>query len=511
MKNAIWLQAQKGKSYPSVEQDMSVHTLIVGAGLTGLTTAYYLSNIANDFIIIEADEIGYGASGRNTGKLSAQHGLVYGQLIHDIGEDKAMQYYEAQMDAIASVEEIIEQHQIQCDFKRCSSMVFTQSQDKIADVQDEYQSCLDLGIPCTYVEECNYPISIRGGIRFFNQAKYNPYAYLLGLSDILDERGIQIFEHTPMINLEKGEHGYVVKLQRSVIHAQKIVFASQFPFIDYGHFYFAKMYAQQSSLLAFPCDFALPEDMLINADEPLQSYNMITLDNQKYVLCGGNKHKAGQGSMEDETAFINAMRQLFRFQETSAHWTSQDYVTFDKLPLIGPLDQDDHLYFASGYQKWGNTFANVAGKLLCAHLLKQPSVYEELFHPKRFANVFNLQFLKENMNVAYEYISGKMKQAENIYPRRNHATTIELANHMYGMYRDEADELFIVDITCPHLGCILSFNDVDKTWDCPCHGSRYDVRGAVIKGPTTHGLHVYETKQNEIHPHILKHKENSDD
>lgn len=502
MHSSTWINEIKRKNFPAVEDELTTDVLIIGAGLTGLTLGYYLSNAMSDFIIVESDEIGSGASGRNTCKICVQQETIYQELIKKHGYETARQYYQSQLEAIDSIEEIVQKHQIDCDFMRCSSYIFTQQEDNLIKLQDEYQACLDLNIPVTYVHEWDFPISFIEGIKCENQAKFQPVKYMMGLATILSEKNIAIYEHSPVKTIVENEDGYVVIVNNRKIHAKRIVQATQIPFYDRHQFIFSRMHPSINSLATANIDTSIPQDMLINIDDPLQSYNTIGTD-KRHLVIGGNEHRVGQ-PIQNEEAFLHEAQKAFHLKTIDNCWTSQDYQSFDALPMIGKLQSSNSsLYIATAFNKWGNTNSNVAAKLLCAYLLQQESQYMHLFNPHRMSSLFALNFVKENIEIAYEFIKGKFKDPDDSYPETGQAKIIMIDQHPYGVYRDEQAELFIVDVTCPHLGCTCVFNHEDKTWDCPCHASRYSYKGEVIKGPSTHKLNAYGEGFNPIDPHII--------
>lgn len=501
---SLWLAKTKGKNYPKITKDQHVDVLIVGAGIVGLTTAYYLSKSMQDMMIIEADEIGYGASGRNTGKLTFQHGLIYKQLWDQHGKEGAKAYYQAQQEAIESVTEIIKEHHIDCDLQIRDAMLFTQDEQRIAAFQEEYQTYLDLGIPCTFIKAQTAPIDLVAGIQVKNQASYDPYRYLLGLSDILDEASIPIYEHSALRHLVKDEQGYRAIIDDVCVHANKVVLATQFPIFDHRHFYFARLKPEVSNLVALDIETSI-SSMMMRDEMPLVSYNKLSLKNETWQLIGGYQHDCGKAEEEKTQAWLNHIMKQWNVDTIPYRWSSQDYLSLDHFPLIGPLDHErDDLFFASGLQKWGNTNGNVAGKLLCAYLLKQPSQYATYFDPHRSNSFLTPKFLQLNFHVMKELFSSHLSQFDHTYPQMGKASVLNIHGHAYGMYRDEHDEVYVVDITCPHLGCICSFNEADKTWDCPCHGSRFSCRGDIIKGPATCGLKAYGDGLNKIDPHLFK-------
>lgn len=499
---SYWIQRTKKKDYPALQEDMDKQIVIIGAGLTGLSCAYYLSKSLQDIIILEADQICYGASGRNTGKISAQHGLLYHNLIEHYDIAMAKQYYHSNIEAIRSIESIIDEHHIDCDYKRSDTSLYTNDETLLPLLQDEYQAYLDIGIPCSYQDDIQADFSMKSALTMHDQARFDPYRYGLGLSDILDERGISIYEHSnvkTMITLDDGHYELLVNNHH--VHACKVIFASQFPFIDHGHFYFTKMYCEQESLAYMENTHDTKDVMLVNIEKPLHSYNIFN-DN---IIVGGNAYKSGQTPSITHTRFLNDIHSVFPKEQIEYVWSSQDYITFDQVPFIGRLDvHSDNLLFASGFNKWGNSTSNIAGKLLAAYALSLRSQYHMLYSPQRLSSLFTIPFVKENLNVAYEFIRSKFKVNSDEYPSIGEGKSMTIDGHTYGVYRDEDEVLYIVDITCPHLGCICSFNSIDKTWDCPCHGSRFSYKGKIIKGPATYELHTYGEGLNYVDPHIAK-------
>lgn len=499
MNDSTWIKEVTYKKYPKVEKELYTDILIIGAGLTGLSLAYYVSNTTSDVIIVESDIIGTGASGRNTCKISVQQETIYQELIKKHGYEKAKLYYQSQVEAIDSIEAIVKEYQIECDFMRCDSYIFTQTEQNLAKLQDEYQACIDLNIPVSYVHEWEFPIPFIEGIKCTNQAKFQPVKYMIGLGDVLTKRNIAIYEHSPVKTILEKDNEYIALINNCKIHAKRIVQATQFPFYDLHQFMFSRVHPSMNSLASTKLSIELPHAMLINIDEPLQSYNTI---NQTFVV-GGNEHRVGV-AIHHPDAFLHEAQKTFHIESFDNIWTSQDYQSFDHLPMIGKLQSSNSaIYIATAYQKWGNTNSNVAAKLLCAYLLQEDSQYMELFNPHRITSLFVLDFVKENLDIAYQFIKSKFKDPDESYPLIGEGKIIMIDQHPFGVYHDEQDEIFIIDVTCPHLGCTCVFNHIDKTWDCPCHASRYTYKGEVIKGPSTHKLNTYGEGLNPIDPHIL--------
>lgn len=504
MNKSYWLDQHTGKQYAKLSEDQHIHTLVIGAGLTGLTTAYYLSSITPNVLVIEADEIGYGASGRNTGKVSVQHGLVYKKLIHIHGEEKARQYYQVQKEAIESIEAIIKEHEISCDWRKADTILVSEDEVKRAQLQDEYQAYLDLGIHAEFIDSCEYPFSISAGIKLHNQGSYDPYRYLLGLSDVLDARGIRIYEHSPVSSVEKDGSGWCVSVNNHNIYAQNIVSATQTPILDGFSFYFAKTYPSVSHLAYINVTHSI-QDMLYSIDDPMRSYHPLT---HHGMICGGYEHECGKETKEDHDAWLLALQKTWDCQMPEWSWSSQDLVSYDHMPLIGSLSKKaPNFFIACGFSKWGNTNANVAAKIISSMILKQENVYASLFDPNRASLILQPKCFQMNFKTGINFIKSHFPSFQERECKQQEGCTIEIDAHPYGMYRDEKDELFIVDLLCPHMGCVCTFNEVDHTWDCPCHGSRFSYQGEIIKGPAQSSLSHYHTlEKNHVDPHEMIHK-----
>lgn len=507
MKDSYWLRKHKEKYYPQLKEDAKVHTLIIGAGLTGLTTAYYLSQATDDFMVIEADRIGYGTSGRNSGKVTVQHGCIYQKLIKKHGFDEAKAYYEAQKEALKSIASIIDELHISCSAIRKDAVLYTNEETLIAKLQDEYQAYLDIGISAEFLEAQSSEPSWKAALCIKDQLSYDPFAYLLGLSDYLDQKGIRIYEHSFACEVEKDGSGWRVSVNNHYIYAQNIVSATMTPLLDGFSFIYAKSYPSVSHIALTECEHSISQQMLYSIDDPMSSYQDI---NTHTLLCGGYEHPCAVIDKEGLDEWLCSLQKTWKCETPRIVWDAQDLVSFDQLPFIGSLSKRyPNFYIACGFSKWGNTNANVAAKLICAELLLQENRYQKLFQPSRMKPMLQAKCFRMNMQTAVNFIRSQFPDVSgyelNCQPKEGKVVTI--SGKLYGMYRDDCNELYLVDIRCPHLGCICSFNAVDHTWDCPCHGSRFSFDGSIIKGPAQSPLSEIESdRENHVDPHEIIHK-----
>ena len=488
---SYWIDTMKKKYfYPSITSNIKTDILIIGAGMSGLSCAYHLSKYNKQITVVEANKVGYGASGRNTGKLSAQHGLIYHKLIESIGLQQAKLHYQAQKQAISEITALCKKHAIPI-YPHDTILYATTPQGK-QQLQDEYQAYIDLQIPCSFIEHIDDIPNCIAALTMHKQAIFHPYHFLQELSSILTKQQVAIFEDSPVSQvLKQPDQTYNVICNEYTITANTVICTTQVPIIDHGHLYVTKMQCEQEHIHTLP-NKKMPTCLQI--DDQKHSFN--TFEHTLFFVHHSHKSGITNSNLTNNSSFN---------QTASYHWSNSDYTTIDKLPFIGPIDkQNYHLLFASGYGKWGNTNGYFAGKLLSEYVLQQHTPYHTLYSPFRKLCYTSSFYLKENIQNMTNFFIGHISIYDDELPQPLQGKKIRKNNHTYGAYREEDGTLYIVDITCPHLGCICNFNEIDKTWDCPCHGSRYTYKGEIIKGPSTTKLNAYTQSKNHIDPHIFE-------
>lgn len=507
MNESYWILSSKGKNYKSLQENINTKCAIIGGGIVGVTTAYLLAKNGVDVVIVESDKIGYGSSGRNTGKVTTQHDIIYSKINKKYGEESAKLYYEINNKAFNLIEDIIKENNIECNFKRVPSYIFTENEYYLEDLIEEYKTCKKLGIDCDYHNELNIPFGVCGAVSFNNQAQFNPKKYIDGLIEACEKLGVRIYENTAIVNLDKGK---TIKLKTeydNTIEAEKVIIASHFPWYDGMNFYFAKNKGDKSYLIATEYNREFQEGMFINIEEPTKTFTHYKGEGKDLLIIGGSDHKVGQDNKEDDIyENIEQMaKEHFQAKNILCKWSAQDYMSFDDLPYIGYINKkSDNIFIATGFSKWGMTNGCASAIILSELILKNSSKYEDIFNPSRIGPYFTTDFIKENFNVGVEYILGKLKLGSDYMPtKKGEGKIVNIDGKRYGAYRHYNNELYIVDITCTHLGCELKFNDEDKTWDCPCHASRFDYEGNILNGPAIRPLKRYKEGKNKIDPKLI--------
>jgi glycine/D-amino acid oxidase-like deaminating enzyme/nitrite reductase/ring-hydroxylating ferredoxin subunit len=478
-------------TFEKLESDLNVDVAIVGAGITGVTAAYLLSKQGVKTALLEAGAVLNGTTGHTTAKLTAQHGIIYDELMNHFGEEKAKHYYKASSQAIQFVENISKEKGIDCDFSKQDAYVYATTEEKHQKLETEMQAYQRLGIPGGLVGNIPFDIPIKSAILMKDQAQYHPLKFLKGLLDEAVKEGCLVYENTTAVDLEAEESSEpkVITKEGHKVTCKQVIIASHFPFYDKPGLYFARMYAARSYTIGIKTNDPYPGGMYISAESPKRSIRYTPIEGGNLLILGGENHKTGQGvdTLSHYSALETFAKDVFGLSEYHYRWSAQDLNTLDKVPYIGPITQDkENVLVATGYKKWGMTTGILAGHLLTDYVLKRDNPYKELYSPSRFdADPDLKKAISINADVAKHLIKGKLefvpKAPQDVEVGEG---SVVMHNGMRaGAYKDENGKLYLVDTTCTHLGCECEWNHAEKSWDCPCHGSRFSYAGDVIEGP----------------------------
>ena len=491
---SYWLDSAALPSFTNLNEDIKADTAVIGGGISGITTAYLLAKKGVKVALVEADTLMNGTTGHTTAKITAQHGLIYNELIKHFGKEKAKLYYEANMEACQFIENVVKEKGIECGFKKEDAYVYTNSWGYMEQLEKEANAYTELHIDGGFTEKLPLKIPALGAVVMKNQAQFHPLQYLKVLVEEIVNLGGSIYEHTVAENMERYGKAITIHMKTSrKIIAENVVVASHFPFHD-GKAFFARMYPERSYVVAARAKEAYPGGMYISAEQPTRSVRSVIIDGEEHLLIGGNSHKTGQGGVESKnySDLAEYANETFQTEVISYKWSAQDLITMDKLPYIGQISSDEpNVYVATGYRKWGMTNGTAAGLLLSDLITGETNRYKELYTPSRFkADPSLKKLVKENMNVAGYLIGGKLerpdKEIKDLKP--DEGAVITLKGKRAGAYKDKHGRVHAVDTTCTHMGCEVNWNGADRTWDCPCHGSRFSYTGEVLEGPASEPL-----------------------
>ncbi|WP_066295752.1 FAD-dependent oxidoreductase [Bacillus sp. FJAT-29937] len=477
-------------SFGKLTEHTSVDIAIVGGGITGITAGSLLVKEGLKVAILEAGNILTGTTGHTTAKLTAQHGLIYDEFINHFGLERAKLYYEAEMGAIDFVRSQVQDKQIDCDFSDQRAIMYATSDQYAKKLETEMDAYEKLGINGNLENSIPFNINIKSALAMNNQAQFHPVKYLNTLlQDFVDAGGI-VYENTTAVDIGENDHPVVITRDGHRVKCKQVIVASHYPFIDIMGFYFARIYANRSYVLGIKTNTDFPEGMYISADEPTRSLRYTPFNGDKLILVGGESHKTGQGinTMKHYEALESFAEEVFGITEFAYRWSAQDLITLDKLPYIGRIKANKpNILVATGFRKWGMTNGTAAAMLLKDIIIGKENPYEELFSPSRFqADPSLKKVISINADVAGHLIKGKLavdaKELDEI--ENDEGAVVMINGERAGAYRDKEGNIHLVNTSCTHMGCETEWNDGDRTWDCPCHGSRYNYDGEVLNGPT---------------------------
>lgn len=496
--DSYWIDSTKNsKHFEALNQNISCDVCIIGAGLFGLSTAYYLSKKGLKVIVVDKSEIGIHSSGYTTAKITSQHGLIYDYLINSFNLDFAQKYLNANQDAILNIKNIIDTEKISCDFTTQNSFVYTTTKEDVEKIKKEVDAVNSLGFDAEFVTKTELPLKILGAIKFNNQAQFHPRKYMLGLCDcILKNHGL-IFTNTPIVDIKKDRTHYISYTNTYKIKSNYIVLASHYPFLKTPGFYFTKMYQVTSYVIAIDTKSDLFDGMYISSEYPSTSFRIVKDDGKKLLLIGGCSHKTGE-KIDTTSSYLKLEQEAKKFYpncDVLYRWNTQDCITLDKIPYIGEYSNlMNNMYIGTGFNKWGMTSSNVAANIVCDKILGIENKYEDVFTSTRMSPIKNRWEMKNMLKqTTASLITDKFKIPSSTLStiENDSGTILEINGNKIGIYKDSSGNIFAVNPTCTHLGCLLTWNNLDKTWDCPCHGSRFDYMGKNIYDPAIKNLEIY--------------------
>lgn len=446
--------------FSKLDKDIEADVCIIGAGITGISTAYNLIKAGKSVVVLEKDLVASHTTGGSTGKITSQHGLIYKYLCETFDKEYAQKYYNANEKALKNIEEIINTENIDCDFEKKSAYVYTQSGTEMDKIKQEVEYTKKIGANSSFATEIDLPLKIVGAIKFENQAQFNPVKYVDGLVNVIVNNNGSIFENSKVIDIEEKNKEYIVSTENGKVIAKDVVVATRYPIINFPGYYFLKMYQSTSYAMVFDINTDLvTEGFYINAEQPTISLRTVKSGNKNLLLMVGYDYKTGSEIIGNPFEYLESkVTKMYPGAQKVASWTAEDCISLDKIPYIGNFSKVmNNIYVATGFNKWGISTSNIAADIITDKIMGRKNEYEEIFKSSRLNPIKNKE---EMMNMLKESGNGIILRKIKDAPNPN----------------------------CTHLGCILSWNPIEETWDCACHGSRFTENGKVIEGPAIKDL-----------------------
>ena len=472
---SIWSKTWNRKKRAALTGEQKTDVVVIGGGMAGILTAWRLMQAGVDVVVLEANRVGSGQTENTTAKITSQHGMFCHTFFEKKGEEIAGKYVQANQAAVEEYKRIVREEAIDCDFNVCDSYVYSKDEEKL---EQETEAAKKLGVDAVFEKQIEIPVSCAGAVRFPGQAQFHPLKFIDALAGSLN-----IYEGTLVKEVEE----HLVKTDGGSVKADHIVFAAHFPFVNFPGMYFARMHQERSYVLALENAGTL-HGMYIGDGNDTLSFRQYG----PYILLGGQAHRVGENQEGGRYERLKkAARKCYPSGCVMAFWSAQDCITTDKIPFIGQYADDRPNWFAAtGFQKWGMSSAMVSAMLLTDRICGLENPYAEVFTSSRFS----LEEIPQLVTDSGQAVKGLTKRFFHLPDetvsglKPGHGAVVETLEGKAGVYKTEEGEIHQADIVCPHLGCELTWNPDERSWDCPCHGSRFDYKGNLMDGPAQEGI-----------------------
>ncbi|MBK0378488.1 FAD-dependent oxidoreductase [Mucilaginibacter segetis] len=470
--------------------------LIVGGGITGLTAALLLQQSGKKTLLAEAHTIGFGTTGGTSAHINTFADTTYNETESAFGTEGAKLFADAIREGFDLIKSNIENYKIDCDYELKTGYLYAENEDEVKLLAEIFEGALKVGVPVKYVTEVPTPVPYEKALAWAGQAQFQPLKYLQGLQKAYLAAGGTLEEHTLItgVILKNG----VLTAENAVqsIKAKAVIYATHMPpNINLFNFECAPY---RSYVLAVQLKSGqYPDALIYDSQEPYHYVRSHVIDGQELLLVGGLDHKTGHDDPENAFAELEKYtRTYYNVSSVKYRWSSQYYVPVDGLPYIGKMPlAPKGIYCATGYNGNGMMLGSIAGRLLSDLVRKRPNKYAGLFDPCRVKLIDSFsELVKENSDVAYHFVADRFGFHETdslIRLEPGQGKLVEVDGRKVAAYRDEDGTIHALNPTCTHAACIVNWNGAEKSWDCPCHGARYDIEGRVLTGPATRDLGRY--------------------
>ncbi|MFL5886485.1 MAG: FAD-dependent oxidoreductase [Thermoleophilaceae bacterium] len=494
---SLWVATGPATSYPALDRPLATEVLVVGGGITGLVTALLLRREGFDVTVIDQHRLGTGVTGYTTAKVSSLHQLVYAQFASRFGEDGARTYAQANQTGLERIAALCEELAIDCDFRRRTNYTYAATADDTSDIDAEADAATAAGLTARRVDDVPLPFPTHGAVRLEDQAEFHPIKFVAGLAKALEREGCRIFEHTRATSLHDGEPCRV-ETTGGLVTAERVVVATHFPFPDRALF-FARVHAERSYCIAAPLRGAALDGMFISASSPTRSIRCHPIDGRELLIVGGESHKVGQGGPTTPRyrALETFAREHFDIDPVAYRWSTQDNYSADGAPLVGKLTpRSRRTWTATGFRKWGLAMGAAAAEMIADEIAGRESRWGAFFDTNRITPIASApELIKENANVGFHFVADRLTRRssdslDGLEPGEGKVASRH--GRQVAISRDPDGVVHTLSARCTHMGCIVAWNDAERTWDCPCHASRFAADGSVLQGPAVSPLESRE-------------------
>lgn len=487
---SLWIDTTPATDYPSLRGDQAADVVIVGGGITGITAAYLLARAGKSVVLVEKGRIAMSETGHTTAHIVASTDADYRDLIRDHGEDGARMDTEAIGSAIDLIQSLVEELQIDCGFKAVDGYLYTENEEDVEYLQRQQEFLGRAGVETEWIKNVPLPFPTKGGLKFRKQHVFHVRRYLLAVAAAAIERGAIFYENSLVHEIEQTK----VKTAEGSVLAKHVLLATHVPINDRGVIW-AKMHVTRTYVVAAPIEPGKVRDALFwDTMFPYHYTRLLETEDGLYLIAGGEDRDIGREDNDESRyeALETYCRERFGVTSFTHRWSGQINEPADGLPFIGESSHGKNVWMSTGYSGTGMTYGTLAAILLSDFALERENPYAKLYDPGRMS----IRSVVEN--VVTKATEFPKRMLEKLVDRDVEATSdaevgegegkiVEVDGAKYAVARI-GGELRRLDPTCTHMGCTVAWNGAEKSWDCPCHGSRFDTRGEVLNGPATSGL-----------------------
>ena len=484
-----WNATAGDETFPRLSGDLSVDVAIIGGGIVGITAARLLKDRGLKVAVVEARRVGRQVTGKSTAKISSQHGILYQTLEQKFGEDKARLYAEAQEAGMAKISELAARYGIDADIEPMPAFVYTEDESYVSKLEKEVEVAKRLGLPASMARgDIGLPFDVLAAMRWEDQAQFHPVKYVAGLAATIPGDGCHVFEGSRAVDYEPTR----VVTEAGTVTARHVVMATHLPLGQVG-MYYSLAYPHAEVVIAAPIG-RVPPGMYKNAEQPGRSIRTHKSGGRSWAVVAGPSFKPGHP--DDEQEHLKGLEEwLARHFDAGAveyRWVNEDYEAMDSAPYVGWSSSVGQGYLvATGFAAWGISNGTAAAMIIADLATGKDNGWLPMFDATRAKPVAGAkEFAKENLSVAAHlaggYLSRKPKDYDALEP--GHAAIMKVDGENVAAFKDEDGRVHAVSAVCTPMGCLVGWNATDRTWDCPCHGSRFELSGEVIHGPATKPL-----------------------
>jgi len=469
--------------------------IIAGGGITGLSTALRLQEEGLKCLLLEAHTIGFGTSSGTSAHLNTLLDTPYTDIISDFGSDNARHIAEGAAAAIRLVAQNVRTYHIDCDFALKDGYLYAENPREEEELESMFRALTEVGVEAQYTDQLPLPATARKVLRISGQAQFHPLRYLLGLAAAFMSGGGVIREGVLVEKHEKDKDAIIVHSGTETFRCRHLIYATHIPpGVNILHFRCAPY--RSYVMAALPeSDDALPDALVYDMQDPYHYYRTAVIDGQRMLIAGGHDHKTGHHDHTEQVfAELEAyVRNLVPLKEVLYRWSAQYYEPADGLPYIGRMPGAGmQVYAATGFSGNGLTFGTLSALILSDLILDRANPLIDVLAPARIKPIAGFtSFVKENADVLKHFVADRIRPDRmELFAElaKTEGRVVKYKEHTIAVYKEADGTLKMLHPVCPHAGCIVQWNSAEKSWDCPCHGARYDVDGRVLNGPSVSGL-----------------------